>query len=156
MKAAGIKYKKGGSKRRTVEYSDNSSARAGKVGGIPVNTKTVTKKRGDKTITKTKSVSNPLFGGSGRMSKSKTVTTGNGPNATPSANSGSNRSISKNRAERMQKRMARKTPASKAPNAIPQPKDYIGNPMKYFNDKAMYGKEKALKAMLGKETDILT
>ena len=174
MKAAGMKYKKGGSKRRKVTYSDNSSARAGKIGGTPTQTKTVTKKRGNKTITKTKTVGTPMNPfAKGTVSKSKKVTTGSGPTKQTIKSSGSNKRISSKRADRIAARMAKKTPPSAAPNRTrpagptppkpnyksmgmggkaPMAKDYVGNPMKYFNDKAMYGKEKALKAMVGKET----
>ncbi len=175
MKAAGMKYKKGGSKRRKVTYSDNSSARAGKVGGTPTQTKTITKKRGNKTITKTKTVGTPMNPfAKGTVSRSKTVTKGSGPRKETIKSSGSNKRISSKRADRMADRMAKKTPASNVfgpmPKRVrpdkpmppkprygmggkaPMAKDYVGNPMKYFNDKAMYGKEKALKAMMGKET----
>lgn len=167
MKAAGMKYKKGGSKRRKVTYSDNSSARFGKVGGTPTQTKTITKKRGNKTITKTKTVGTPMNPfAKGTVSKSKKVTTGSGPMKETIKSSGSNKRISSKRADRIAARMAKKTPPSPKrtlPAGItapkpnyktggPMAKDYVGNPMKYFNDKAMYGKEKALKSMLGKET----
>jgi hypothetical protein len=183
MKAAGIKYKKGGSKRRTVKVNTKNPA-PGMVGGTPVTTKTVTKKRGNKTITKTKSVSNPMnpFAKSS-VSKSKTVTKGSGPTKELVKTSGSNKKVSQKRGERMQSRMQNRkgattttgggrrkytekprftkptTPAAGPPRRkmgmggkAPMAKDYVGNPMKYFNDKAAFGKEMARKKMMDKDT----
>lgn len=183
MKAAGIKYKKGGSKRRTVKVNTKNPA-PGMVGGTPVTTKTVTKKRGNKTITKTKSVSNPMnpFAKSS-VSKSKTVTKGSGPTKEVVKTSGSNKRVSQKRGERMQSRMQNRkgattttgggrrkytekprftkptTPEAGPPRRkmgmggkAPMAKDYVGNPMKYFNDKAAFGKEMARKKMMDKDT----
>ena len=194
MKAAGIKYKKGGSKRRTVKVNTKNPA-PGMVGGTPTTTKTVTKKRGNKTITKTKSVNNPMnpFAKSS-VSKSKTVTKGSGPTKEVVKTSGSNKRVSQKRGERMQSRMqnrkgattttkeVRKRPFGPGPKdqrigpgprppkprgtepkrmepkrmgmggKAPMAKDYVGNPMKYFNDKAAFGKEMARKKMMDKDT----
>ena len=113
-------------KRRTVTVN-TTNPRAGTVGGSPVTKKTVTKRRGDKTITKTKSVRNPLGPGKSMVSKSKTVTKSTkGPmgftQQTRVKDSGSNKSVSRKRGERMQSRMqSRKgatttTPGRKRPN----------------------------------------
>lgn len=184
MKAAGIKYQKGGSKkskRRTVKVNTAKPA-PGMYGGTPITTKTVTKKRGNKTITKTKSVNNPMnpFAKS-TVSKSKTVTKGSGPTKEVVKTSGSNKSVSQKRGERMQSRMQNrkgattttrrgyKQPFGPGPKDQPRPpkpprrkmgmggkapmaKDYVGNPMKYFNDKAAFGKEMARKKMMDKDT----
>ena len=92
-------------KRRTVSVN-TQNPRKGTVGGIPTTTKTVTKKRGNKTITKTKSVNNPMnpFAKSS-VSKSKTVTKGSGPTKQTVKSSGSNKSVSKNKGKRIQSRM---------------------------------------------------
>ncbi len=184
MKAAGMKYKKGGSKRRTVKVNTKNPA-PGMVGGTPVTTKTITKKRGNKTITKTKSVRNPMNPmAKSTVSRSKTVTKGTGPAKEMVKNTGSNKRVSQKRGERMQSRMQKRKgattttpsrsntpdingirkynaldqrngPAPRPPRPkkgmggkAPMAKDYVGNPMKYFNDKALYGKEMAMKKMM--------
>jgi hypothetical protein len=67
------------SKRRTVKVNTVKPAR-GTVGGTPTTTKTVTKKRGNKTVTKTKSINNPMNPmAKSSVRKTKTVTRGSGP-----------------------------------------------------------------------------
>ena len=109
MKQVGGTVGKTKPKRRTVTVN-TTNPRAGTVGGSPVTKKTVTKRRGDKTITKTKSVRNPLGPGKSMVSKSKTVTKSTkGPmgftQKTRVKDSGSNKSVSRKRGEKMQRRM---------------------------------------------------
>ncbi len=101
------------SKRRTVTVS-TKNPRPGTVGGSPVTTKTITKKRGDKTITKTKSVRNPIGPFKSTVSKSKTVTKA-GPKGPfgrsqqmPVKSKGSNKQVSQKRGRKMQSRMKKK------------------------------------------------
>ncbi len=94
------------SKRRTVKVNTVKPAK-GTYGGTPVTTKTVTKrKKSGKTVTKTKSVNNPMnpFAKS-TVSKSKTVTRGRGPMKQTVKSSGSNKSVSQKKGRKMQSRM---------------------------------------------------
>lgn len=113
MKQRGGTVDKPKSKRRTVNVT-TENPRPGTVGGSPVTTKTVTKKRGDKTITKTKSVRNPIGPFKSRVSKSKTVTKA-GPKGPfgrsqqiPVKSKGSNKQVSQKRGRKMQARMKKK------------------------------------------------
>jgi len=179
MKAAGIKYKKGGSKRRTVKVNTVKPA-PGMYGGSPTTTKTVTKKkRSGKTVTKTKSINNPLNPmAKSRVTKTKTVTRGSGPYKQTVSAKNSSKNVSQKRGYKMQDRMrsrkgatettagGRKRPFGPGPRPprprrtqpkmgmggkAPMAEDYVGNPMQYFNDKAAYGRETAKKKMMQKQ-----
>jgi len=100
-------------KRRTVSVT-TKNPRPGTVGGSPVTTKTVTKRRGDKTITKTKSVRNPIGPFKSTVSKSKTVSKAGpkGPMGMSQKRTvkskGSNKQVSQKRGRKMQSRMKKK------------------------------------------------
>ncbi len=101
-------------KRRTVTVT-TKNPRPGTVGGSPVTTKTITKnKRNGKTVTKTKSVRNPIGPFNSTVSKSKTVTK-SGPKGpmgmsqkTTVKDSGSNKQVSQRRGRKIQSRMNKK------------------------------------------------
>jgi hypothetical protein len=103
------------SKRKTVTYSTERPA-PGTYGGTRSNTKTVTKRRGDKIITKTKTArkaANPMAGGT--VSKTKSVTTKGSDNMMkpsmnrkPVSSKASTKTVSRKKAGRMQDRFAKK------------------------------------------------
>ena len=76
-------------------------------GGTPTTTKTVTKrKKSGKTVTKTKSINNPLNPmAKSSVRKTKTVTRGSGPMKQTVSKKTSSKDISKKRGYKMQSRM---------------------------------------------------
>lgn len=107
-------------KRRNVTYSTKRPA-PGTYGGTRSNTKTVTKRRGDKIITKTKTArkaANPMAGGT--VSKTKSVTTKGSDNMMkpsmnrkPVSSKASNKTVSRKKAGRMQDRFAKREQIAK-------------------------------------------
>ena len=120
MQKKKMSYSKGGStprkgtvskpgKRRTVKVV-TKNPRPGSVGGTPTTTKTVTKrKKSGKTVTKTKTVRNPMnpFAKS-RVSKTKTVTTGSGPMREVVSKKRTTKNVSQKKGNRMQSRMQKR------------------------------------------------
>lgn len=110
MQKGGVIGKLKKKKRRTVSVT-TKNPRPGTVGGSPVTTKTVTKRRGDKTITKTKSVRNPIGPFKSTVSKSKTVSKAGpkGPMGMSQKRTvkskGSNKQVSQKRGQKIEKRM---------------------------------------------------
>ena len=109
MKKAKMTYQKGGSitkPRRTVSVTTKSPS-PGTYGGTPKTTKTVTKnKRNGKTVTKTKSVSNPMNPfAKGTVSRSKTVTKGSGPSSSVTKRKSSTKKVSQKRVKKMTSKM---------------------------------------------------
>jgi hypothetical protein len=100
------------SKRRTVKVNTVKPAR-GTVGGTPTTTKTVTKKRGNKTVTKTKSINNPMNPmAKSSVRKTKTVTRGSGPMKQTVSSKTSSKGVSKTRGRKMQSRMQKRKGAT--------------------------------------------
>jgi len=91
-------------KRRKVTVNTSRPA-PGMMGGTPTTTKTITKKRGKKTITKTKSISSPMGPGKARVTKTKTVTKP-GKQATPFSPINSATVKSKNKTKSVSKEKA--------------------------------------------------
>ena len=118
MKRKPIIKQKGGTtgkpkaKRRTVKVNTVKPAK-GSIGGTPTTTKTVTKKRGNKTITKTKSINNPMnpFAKSS-VRKTKTVTRGSGPTKQTVSSKTSSKSVSQKKGAKMQSRMQKRKGAT--------------------------------------------
>ena len=105
MKQTGGTVGKPKAKRRTVKVNTVKPAR-GTVGGTPTTTKTVTKKRGNKTVTKTKSINNPMNPmAKSSVRKTKSVTRGSGPMKQTVSSKTSNKGVSQKRGAKMQSRM---------------------------------------------------
>ncbi len=106
MKQYGGTVGKPKAKRRTVKVNTVRPAK-GTVGGTPTTKKTVTKnKRSGKTVTKTKTVNNPMNPmAKSSVRKTKTVTRGSGPMKQTVSKKTSSKGVSQKRGAKMQSRM---------------------------------------------------
>jgi hypothetical protein len=131
MKQYGGTVGKPKAKRRTVKVNTVKPAK-GSIGGTPTTTKTVTKrKKSGKTVTKTKSINNPMNPmAKSSVRKTKTVTRGSGPIKQTVSSKTSSKGVSQKRGAKMQSRMQKRKGATTTTKQSYGPKRQIARSLK--------------------------